>query len=588
MDATSKGRGTGAHRVFHCGNAALSIVVFAVTLALALVALNPSTSHYLLAARHRTPALDESGAELMAGLIPVMVEVNHSTMLVVPAPTPLSNANSVSRKLSYFFSHPLQVAVQESSTMISEPRASATLSDLVVLLLSKSDGNGAQSYPSSPLPTTAAEDANDSATKSSESRHRNVLHLCSTLSCTSPFVLQQWTNRGTAAAAVHALRRSSTSNTNTSITKSRWRRLHNFALIFGEVERAKTMMRALSEHHVMVSDRETNSNDVVLPLVGIFPEGDVTVSCSPLSWCRYTTAAKQAGVIAALQAETNTLTSPAAKASVFAQWNRVDADAATNLLLRQAVVRQVPLSSLAFNRKYSFHDVCFDLVYADVSGEDSVAMVMFMHSLVNTTKKAMPQNILLVLYPSEWVDEVLSMVDILSTVVHRYVVIPLVSRERAAQLANSTGTENYTDDGFARWRARQHEWLRAAAYTTPFLSHSHTAQTPLLVVLLSQQFSSATELQRALKRATSSSGAEPHASSPLERFLFDALNVTSRDDAEMSVLFDDAEGELDMRASFAGRSQMVLRFVFQYMYFVIPLAVAGALVWSLCRPRRAR
>ncbi|KPI86760.1 hypothetical protein ABL78_4177 [Leptomonas seymouri] len=580
--AAPQSHGTGARRVFHLGNAVLSAAVFFVTLVLSLVALNPPTSHYLLAERHRTPALNESGSELMAGFTPVTVEVNHSVVLVVPAPTTASSGtNRVSRKLDFFFRRLLCIAAVSDGGIHERCSKAFTLSDVILMVLLHADASSPSSFSSTPPLASATASASAQA-----SRHRSFLHVCSALSCISPFVLQQWSNRGTAAFAMQGHQAIAQEPASSA---QLWRRVHNFALVFGEVERARTLTRALTEHHVMVPDEAAIVGaDVVMPLVGDLRGSHVVASCTPSAWCRYSNARTRKRVMATLQEEADALTSPAAKARVFAEWNRSQDGASAKVLSSPAVVRQRPLSSLLFGQRYPFHSVPFEVVCVDISGEDSVAAFGFLYSLaLASAKQPLPKNIILFLYASEWLEEVAEAVEELERV-GRYTAIPFVQRERDVDVARDAAGSNQS---FAQWRRAQRRWLYGSVYTTPFLSHSCVSQEPLSVVLLSRRFSSAAQLHNALDTATAAAApaaVQAAQTSPIERFFFRSLNITAGDEAQINAFFDDAEGALVVMVSIAGKVRSVSRFLLQYMYFLIPLTVAGVLVWSLCRPRRTR
>jgi hypothetical protein len=596
---------TGARRVFHCGNVLLSTTVFFCTLALALVALHPSTSHYLLSERHRSPALNESDANVIAGFSFVVVEAKQRTVLVVPAPITSVGVHRVSRKLDFFFSTPLRVedgtaSVHPTTTSITPHThdvrlpAVVTLSDIVAMLLQLSqEPHNPLTHPTQSSTTAAA-------------RHRNVLHLCSALACSSPFVVQQWSNRGTAAAAMRALRPlNATIDGEGRRFVPRWRRVHNFALVYGEAQKSTALMQVLSNHHVFVAQTSSSTSKHdgagVMPLVGDLQGMHVVASCSSISsWCRYSTMERQERIAAALEAEATRLTTPAAKARLFAEWNAVGRGCAAKGCSPYKVVRQIPLSSVVFGSSYTFQNVPFDLVYVDVSGEETVAVVAFLHSITTVSKASLPPNILLSLYESEYLDDVVHVLAVLESV-GLYTALPLVSRVRAVRLARGdgggmTGSGAAGDASFAKWWWRQSRWLHGRDDGIPFFSQSASLQTPLLVVLLSRQFSSPTQLQHALEKVVvARSGGGAHGAgverglpSAVDRFFFDSLQVTLRDEDELNSYFNDAEDAVVGSSGFADAAQAVLWFLLQYIYLLIPLGVAGVLLRSLCRPHRSR
>lgn len=564
----------GGRRVYHLGNAVLSVVVFVITLVLSMVVLDPERSSHFLSAQRRTPPIDFADSVLVGGFTPVVVGVNKHTVLVVPAAA-IHGTRYVSRALDSFFSVGLGSASGTGSAGYGEEaerhwQGTITLSDVYSAVLLREGVTDATQAPDATAETVE--------TSPQSSRQPSVLHLCSALSCVTPYVAQQWSDR--AAAALLLTKKT---NDDATTVRSRARPVTNFALVFGEAGESLAVMQELGEHRVLTAQIPVAHSDhpqSAMPLVGKLELADLQASCSPLKQCSYRSPVKHAQLATLLKAQAQHLPEEASRKRLFQEWMRRN-DSQSGALT-WGTVDVLPFPFVIFGKSHTLHDFPLDLVHVDVGSADSVAALAYLEALASATATAenlRPRNLLVSVFASEWVNAVVETLLLLE-VEQRYSAIPLhdscLGLER-----NFTPRQRWSLSHMRSWIGKH---ALEGTYISPSLERSHAAQIPLCTVLLSHQVNTLGEL---LQMASNAIGSCPPAASPVERFFYYSLGLSPEDEGLLAPLPEAASGaKAFAMASTSDVVRGVIGLVVQYIYFLIPIGVGFSLMRNLCRRRR--
>ncbi|KAG5465408.1 hypothetical protein CUR178_00111 [Leishmania enriettii] len=573
---STRSAGSGGRRVYHLGNAAISLMAFLIALVLSMTVLDPQRGSYLLSERFRPPPIGFTESVVANGFTAVEVRVNKRTMLVVPA-AGIHGVRHVSRALDSFFSVTLgadshsDAAGKNTDEKAETPSPRMiTLADIYSTVLLRGESADATEAPD--VATGAVANVSLSA------RRPFVLHLCSALTCVTPFVTQQWSDRAQAASLV--------GNRTTdpgSTVGARARPVTNLALVFGEASVSLAVMRELEEHRVLTAQIPYTHSDHLsaMPLIGKLEVADVEASCSSLKQCRYRSPVKHAHLATVLKAQADQLPTEASRKRLFKEWLQHNAIPPGSSAW--CTVDVFPFAFAVFEGSYTLDDVPLDLVHVDVGSSDSVASLAFLEALAFATAKPphlQPRNLLVSIFASEWVN---NMVDVLLRLEtgHGYRAIPLSK--------SCIGFER-TFASRERWSmSHMKSWMNKSAlegtYLSPFLNRSRAAQIPLCTVLLSRQADSLDEL---LKMVSKVIGAYPSATSPVERFLYHSVGLSPEDDELVTPLPNSAA---DTKASFIASTSRgvrgVMEFAIQHIYLGIPIGVGVLLTRSICHRREA-
>ncbi|AYU83459.1 hypothetical protein LdCL_360016500 [Leishmania donovani] len=563
----------GGRRVYHLGNAVLSAVVFVITLVLSMVMLDPQRNSHLLSARRRTPPIDFTDSVLAGGFTPVVVSVNKHTVLVVPA-APIHGTRYVSRSLDSFFSVGLGSANGTSSAGYHEEaerhsQGAITLSDVYSAVLLHEGVADATQAPD--------ETAETVETFPLSSRRPSVLHLCSALSCVTPYVAQQWSDRAAAALLL-----ANKTKDGATADRSRARPVANFALVFGEASESLAVMRELGEHRVLTAQIPVAHSDhpqSAMPLVGKLELADLQASCSSLKQCSYRSPVKHAQLETLLKAQAQQLPAEASRKRLFKEWVRRNDSHSGGLAW--GAVDVLPFTFVTFGKSNTLHGFPLDLVHVDVGSGDSVAALAYLDALASDTamtENLKPRNLLVSVFASEWVNAIVETLLLLE-VGQRYSAIPLhdscVGLER-----HFTPRQRWSLSHMLSWMGKQ---ALEGTYLSPSLERSRAAQIPLCTVLLSRQVNTLDEL---LQMASKAIDSYPPAASPVERFFYYSLGLSPKDEELLTPLPEAASGAKAFALpSTPDVAREVIGFLVQYIYFLIPIGVGFSLTRNLCRRR---
>ncbi|GET93174.1 hypothetical protein, conserved [Leishmania tarentolae] len=574
--ALKRPTGAGGHRVHHLGNAVVFVVVFVVALMLSMVMNDPQLSRHFLSARRRNPPIDLTESVLVEGFTPVVVRVNKHTVLAVPAAA-VHGTRYVSRALDNFFAVGLGSADGTYSRGNNETEAEThsqgtmTMSDVYAALLLRARVAN----------TTKAPDATAKMveTVSSSSHRPSVLHLCSAVSCVTPYIAQQWADR--AAAALLLLNKS---DNGSSIVGPRARPVANVALVFGEASESLAVMRELGEHRVSTPQMSLahSYHQPAMLLVGKLSYADLQASCSSLKLCRYRSPFKHTQIGTRLKARAEQLPSEAARKRLLKEWvRRNDAHSATSVW---GAVDVLPFDVVGFDKPNTPYGFPPDLVHVEVGSSDSVAALAYLDALASATatpEPPLPRNLIVSLFASEWVNSIVEKLLLLERGMG-YSAIPLydscVGLER-----NSTPRERWS---VSRVRSWMDQHGLEETYRSASLEWSRAAEIPLCIVVLSREFGTRDELLRmAMERIDSF----PPAASPVERFFYYSLGLSPEDEELLTPLPEVATGAKAFpTGSVTDIMRGVIGFLVQHIYFLIPMGVAFALTRNLCRRRGVR
>ncbi|AIO02248.1 hypothetical protein LPMP_351110 [Leishmania panamensis] len=563
----------GGRRIYHVGNAVLSVVVFLITVVLSMIVLDPQFSSYLLSARYRTPPIGFTERELLEGFTPVVVDAEKHTVLVVPV-AGVQSARYVSRALGAFFSVDLPFA-SGSGAMVNNGKETEMPSRLVIaladvfsaVLLRDGVDNATQSHD-----TTSQR----GGTVPFSTRRRSVLHLCSALSCVTPYVAQQWSDR----IATASLRTHRTAYRATTFG-SRTRPITNFALVFGEASESLAAMRELAEHRVLTPQFPPTrlKHRPAMPLVGRLDYADLQALCSSCKQCSYRSSVKHAQLATVLKTQAEQLPTEDSRRRLFKEWVRHnDSYSGTSTW---GTVEVVPFAFVVFEDSYTLHDFSPDLVHVDVGSGDSVAALAYLKALVSATgvpEPLQPRNLLVSLFASEWVNDIVDTLLQLQVGQH-YHAIPLHN--------SCIGLEMF--DPREEWSvAHLRSWWNKSSlvgtYVSPFLEQSRATQTPLCTVLLSLQVHTLDKLLQMTSKVVRS---YPPAASPVERFFYYSAGLSPADEEPLTAPPHDAtDAKTSTVASASSGVGEVIGFVAQNIYFLIPVGIGFALTQNLCRRRR--
>ncbi|KAG5463938.1 hypothetical protein LSCM1_00111 [Leishmania martiniquensis] len=572
--ASTKATGIGGRRVYHVGNAVLSVLVFGVTLVLSMALLDPRRGSGLLPERFQVPPVGFTEGVLVKDFTAVVVRANQSTLLMVPA-AGIRGVEYVSRALDNFFSVALATANDTNAVGQNDVEGAGmrsqfmvTLADVYSTVLLR---GGSADASKTPAETTGA-----ATTAPLSLRRPSVLHLCSALACVAPFVAQQWSDRAEAASLLNDIK-----HNRSSTLRTRARAVTNLALVFGEASESVAVMHELAEHRVLTAQISATSHDYLsaMPLIGKLALENVQAACSSLKECHYRCPVKHAQVATGLKAQSEHLPAEASRKRLLEEWLRRNATSSGSSAWRTVDV--LPFALVVFEDSRKLDEVPLDLVHVDLSSADSVAALAYLEALVSATVKPPhlpPRNLLVSIFASEWVKEIIDMLLRLETV-HRYSAIPLqkscIGPERAF-----TPHERWSMSHMQSW---MRESSLEGAYLSPFLGRSRAAQIPLCTVLLSRQVDSLDKLLQMVSKVIST---YPSAASPLERFLYHSVGLSPNDEELVTSL---PSSLADAKVSSVSSSSRALRgameFAVQHSYCVIPIAVCFLLTRNVCRRR---
>ncbi|KAG5489252.1 hypothetical protein GH5_00116 [Leishmania sp. Ghana 2012 LV757] len=567
---------SGGRRVYHLGNAAISVMAFLITLVLSMSVLDPQRGSFLLSERFRPPPIGFTESVVINGFTAVEVRANKRTLLVVPA-AGIHGVRHVSRALDSFFSVALgadshaNAAVkntEEKAEMPSPPMI--TLADVYSTVLLRGESADAAKAPD--VATGAV------ATVPLSSRRPFVLHLCSALACVTPFITQQWSDRAQEASLVG----NKTTDPATTVGAPA-RPVTNLALVFGEASESLAVMRELEEHRVLTAQIPyTHSNHLsAMPLIGKLEFADVEASCSSLRQCRYRSPVKHAHLATVLKAQADQLPTEDSRKRLFKEWlwhNATPPESSP-----WCTVDVFPFAFAVFEGSYTLDDVPLDLVHVDVGSSDSVASLAYLEALASATAKPphlQPRNLLVSIFASEWVNDMVDMLLRLETG-QGYRAIPL--HKSCIGFERSFASRE-------RWSmSHMKSWMDKSAlegtYLSPFLDRSRAAQIPLCTVLLSRQVDS---LDVLLKMVSNVIGAYPPATSPVERFLYHSVGLSPEDEEFVTPLPNSAaDPKASSMASTSRGVRGVMEFAIQHIYLGIPIGVGVLLTRNICRRRGA-
>ncbi|KAK7201724.1 hypothetical protein NESM_000237800 [Novymonas esmeraldas] len=577
-------RGGGARRVLHPGNVVLSLTVLLVTLVLSNIALDPRRSGTLLSARHSTPPLDHVEGSLFAGFTPVAVQVKAQTVLVVPA-VGVHGVMDVSRALDQFFSVGLgSPADYSNDTAVNRDKRAETSDTPSPAAVTVADVYSAVLLRPASAAAAAGEDGKAAAEAAPASRRRpSVLHLCSALTCVSPYLAQEWSDRAAAAAPLVRDRHANGTHAASRVPAAP---VTNFALVYGQTSEALAVMQELAEQRVLTASPSLalEADDPAMPVVGELPISDLEASCGERKQCAYVSPATHTHLATLLEAQAASLPTDGARRRVFEEWRRRNASRSDSAAW--ADVEVLPASSVVFADAYTLHTFPLDLVHVDVGSGDSVATLAYLVSLASvaaTPVDLRPRNVLVSFYPSEWVRAIVAALLRLETAQH-YNTVPLHNACLGHEAVHSPRS---------RWSmSHMQSWMDSASlegtYVSPLLARGRAAQTPLCTVLLSQQVATLDEL---LRLAWKETRVAPPTATPVERFLYHSLGLSPEDERLLLPLPDDGASGTYAAASkgpVSGGIGRIAGSLLQYIYFVVPLGVGVVLIRSVCRRRATR